>query len=238
MRKTLVFIALVCSVAFANAQKISFIYNGRAVEQGDTLTVKATAEQIQDGMLGVNLNVRNNTDNTVSGQKVKCVPVGPNNSLTVASVCLGLCLPGDLSPEFTLAANTTSTDMLIVDFNIPSDMDNIRNIFKLSAGDNAEAYDNSATIYIKAIVGALAIAETAPTTILKAYPNPASGIVTIDYNMPQNGTLVVCNILGEVVKTVSLTAGEGNTRLNVADWPQGIYTYGIQGHAMQKFVVR
>lgn len=238
MKKTLVLIALVCIVALTNAQKISFVYNNRAVAQGDTITVVATSEQIQDGTLGVSMFLRNNTSNTLSGHKAKCVPIDGSAELTVSSICFGECKPGNLSPEFSLNANSTSDKVFLLDFAIPSNAHDIQNLFKLSAGDNASDYDNSAVIYINAIVSATAIAEATPATVLKAYPNPASNMVAIDYSLPEDGTLVVCNLLGCVVKTVALNAGEGTVRLGVTDLPKGIYAYGVQGRAMHKLVVR
>ena len=231
-------IALAYLATLANAQQISFLHEGRALQQGDTLVVTATPEMIENEVLAVDLHVRNNTSETLQGLKAKCTPASPNPRLGIMSVCMGQCLPGDLSPEFSVDANATSNNIMTVDFLIPANPSGIADLFKLTVGNNADSYDNAGAIYILAQVGQVGIAEADAGATLRAYPNPATETVTIDYSLPKDGTLVVRNLLGSVVKTVTLTAGTGSARIDIATLPQGVYTYGMAGHAMQKLVVR
>jgi len=60
------------------------------------------------------------------------------------------------------------------------------------------------------------------------YPNPVSGVSTVDYRIDQGGpvTIAVYDVKGRLVRTLLQTtrpAGPGRTRLDAADMPAGVY---------------
>lgn len=57
---------------------------------------------------------------------------------------------------------------------------------------------------------------------LTIYPNPATDAVTIGNISPEITQLQVINVVGEVVKNISLT-GKNTQTLDVSDYPAGIY---------------
>ena len=57
---------------------------------------------------------------------------------------------------------------------------------------------------------------------LTIYPNPATDAVTIGNISPEITQLQVMNVVGEVVKNISLT-GKNTETLDVSDYPAGIY---------------
>lgn len=64
-------------------------------------------------------------------------------------------------------------------------------------------------------------------TIFSLYPNPSNGIITIEYNVPDNsiGTLNVYSIDGKVVKTFNLNQGSNVEVIDISHVPSGLYIY-------------
>jgi hypothetical protein len=73
--------------------------------------------------------------------------------------------------------------------------------------------------------------ETSTQTdlMLTVYPNPTSGIVTVDLGTAATkGILTVYNVLGEVVATRSLAGDEPSVQLDLAGQPSGQYYITIR----------
>jgi hypothetical protein len=67
-------------------------------------------------------------------------------------------------------------------------------------------------------------------TISPAYPNPANGLITIDYtlkNTPKNAKIVFYDMLGKVVKETPIANQQGVAKINVADLQTGFYFYNF-----------
>jgi len=78
--------------------------------------------------------------------------------------------------------------------------------------------------------GDAAASVTEPTiTTNRAYPNPASSVVNIDYALnKKDAQIALYNILGVQVYAQTLNSTEGTAKINVADFAQGIYFYTIK----------
>jgi hypothetical protein len=66
---------------------------------------------------------------------------------------------------------------------------------------------------------------------VRAYPNPASDNVTIEYAVSGNANkvqLVVKNLLGSTLYTRNLDVNSNRVKLNVSEYPAGIYFYSIE----------
>jgi hypothetical protein len=73
---------------------------------------------------------------------------------------------------------------------------------------------------------------TAIAVTERIYPNPFLSYATLDYELPYDGKvkIIVTNSAGQLIQIVTdevQTAGFHQVRINGANWPTGIYQYGI-----------
>ncbi len=72
--------------------------------------------------------------------------------------------------------------------------------------------------------------EDMKTYVSNAYPNPASSIVSFDYNLPRgtrNAMINVHNLLGAKVKEMNIAGSHGKISVDVNDLKDGIYFYSV-----------
>lgn len=61
-----------------------------------------------------------------------------------------------------------------------------------------------------------------------AYPNPANDVVTISINTTEKGAVTVTDLSGKVVLTNTLSFGNGNSVVNIADLDAGVYLFNVK----------
>lgn len=241
MKKIFLLLALACTATVMNAQDISFIYNNDTLQDGDTITVYGAPSQT----IMASMKVKNNTDAAISNAYALCQNLTPDSVIIVESLCFGRCQAGNVSPKFSVAANSVASGLLVVDLKVPASATLGKSeVFMLTAGNNPQ-YNNMAEIYIKAIVHSAGIDETESMGTLSASPNPADNQVTIQYTLGDNTSaahLVIYNITGSQVRSIPLSQPSGSVAVNIDDLPAGIYAYGIEANgsrsAMSKLVVK
>ncbi len=67
-------------------------------------------------------------------------------------------------------------------------------------------------------------------TIADVFPNPASGVVSVNYNLTsaaQLSKIAIYDMLGKEVKEIKLTDKQGVAKLNTDDLVSGIYFYSL-----------
>ena len=62
-----------------------------------------------------------------------------------------------------------------------------------------------------------------------AYPNPASGSISLEYNIPfgSSGKIMLRNLLGSIVRKVNLEKSEGIAVISTNDLKDGLYFYSV-----------
>ena len=97
------------------------------------------------------------------------------------------------------------------------------NYYRLKMKDADGSFEYSNTIYLKR--------GKTGTTNLQAYPNPATDIVNIEFEIEQPQTMTYCltNNLGQVIDTYSVAANAGNNQLkiNLQYLPNGVYAISL-----------
>lgn len=105
-------------------------------------------------------------------------------------------------------------------FNVANQTDSVCGIVRFSANP----------------VGVGEIAGAGRTGVSKAFPNPASSDLNIDYYVDGgSGRIDIYSMLGVRVKTVNLQGQQGRLQLSVAGLPAGMYLYRliVNGQEMQ-----
>lgn len=73
-------------------------------------------------------------------------------------------------------------------------------------------------------------AVTGENKLTAAYPNPASSIASLNYSLKSNvqsAKIVMYDMIGAMVKEITLDDKQGTVKLNVGDIPTGIYFYSL-----------
>ena len=233
MKRVLFFALLVGCISYAQSQVLTVSYNNEAVPEGDTLSLTVTS--------GDEIQFRPAFHNNSSANMVcKISTERLNNTTTeVWSICTGLlCMSGNMSAPFTIAANSTYDDVHI-DFAVPQDAP--MGLFKINVFDTANTNVN--TFFFAKVYPKVGFETVDNNASFNAYPNPATSVANIVYsNNTDNGRLVVYNMTGMLVREVALESGDGTASVNVSDLPSGVYMYGVSNGknkpTMKKLVVK
>src|SRR5574344_469122 len=222
MKKVLFFVAVLGTIFTVKAQSISTIYNGNTIAEGDTIVV--TTAELEPV---VRPNFHNNTDAAINAIS-RCETV-TSNGMSVSAMCAGQCQQGNVSPQFSIDPNTTYTG-LFADFIIEENVQNgTAGLFKFVTYNVADTTD-ATKVYVKLVYSKTDITAVATAKELNVYPNPSSNQITIQYILPEGNTtgkIVLYNLLGCVVREITVSEAQGTVQFNVSSLPAGIYLYGM-----------
>lgn len=230
MKKLLLFAVLLSVMGFASAQTISIYHEGSQYVNGDTIDMLAFGEEL------VFSPMVHNGSNTDISAKAICENIN-GEGISVMGICAGACVSGNESGEFTIAANSNFAELFNVDFEIENNA--TTSLFCLRLFDAQNTSDET-KIYIRISIYNENGIESAQTNQMVAYPNPASEILNIRCEGVENGQVVLCNVMGQTVRTERINGNA--TQMNVSNLPAGVYFYGIEVNGvrseMKKVVVR
>lgn len=229
MKKIFTLILMLATVA-TFAQSLSVTYEGSPVNDGDTLE-----------MLIPQLNVNNNyyLDITNVTDHVVRVIVYKNELEMVegaeASICVGgICFPPTMmaSEPFEIEAGATLSHV------------NTSNAFHMEyvtfangtsyvkiTFTNYENSDDCVNVIFKLVSNPSNIEPVSYVGKLRAYPNPASDNVTVEYAVSGNASkvqMVIKNLLGATIYTRNLDVNANKVKVDVSEYPAGIYFYSIE----------
>ena len=234
MKKVLFISLLISCTIFAQAQTITVSYNDVDVADGDTLTLKAPANnEIQFRPTFQNNDFMNMVCR-IQGEKLN------NTTSEITSICTSVCKDGYLSAPFLFAGNSTYEET-VIDFDVPADAP--MGLFKITIYDTVNT-NTRAFFFVKVFnKNSNGIAEAGQMVSLRAYPNPATSEVRIDYSTNNsNSRLVVFNMTGNKVSETALAESEGSVRIDVSTISAGVYMYGIENNGkisnIKKLVVK
>lgn len=234
---SLLLIATTCIYAYSQSLSLAdsagpIANNSHILRQGHNL----------DDEILCHVFVRNNTANAMN-VIVKKVAIDTLPG-TLNSFCWGLCFPPNvyMSPPFNLNGNTTDSVNFSGHYNplTFAGTSIIRYVFYVQGNP-------SDSVCVNVSYDALydGISNPAPRNMLSgAYPNPANNMVNFDYslNTGNNGTVILRNLVGSVVRESVLTGAAGKISVLTGDLPEGIYFYSlnVDGKAIttKKLIVR
>ena len=170
-----------------------------------------------------------NTTSVAIAVKVKKVELNLGSG-TINTFCWGLCFPPNVyvSPDpLTISAHATDS----VDFAghyTPSGFDGLSTIryvfFNTANPSDSVCFNVSYDTYPLGVSN-----QTIKNSLSGAYPNPANNVVNFEYslNVDNQGSLIIRNLLGLVVKQSDLSSSENKLSILTSDLPDGIYFYSF-----------
>lgn len=202
-------------------------------KSNDTIYLNGNPE---DAVLEAHIVIHNVTDKAVDVHLKRTeITVIPNST---NSFCWGeYCYPPYISESnvpINIPARGANTGAFTGEYYPAQDMENqsktgtsvIRYTFS-NAGNPADSV--SITVFYQ--IGAAGISDwTKDPGLFKAYPNPTSGALTIDFpgSVTQNVSLRVLAITGQTIMTQDLLYGQSKTTINLDAFPRGYYFLEIR----------
>lgn len=229
-RFTLIF-ALVLAASCAFAQSLTLTYEGNPVSDGDTIEV--LVPQLND-LVDYYLDVTNVSDVDVEVRVYKEeleMVEGASAALCFAGSCY---LPSSTQSAHTVVipaqstlSHTTSDDAFHLQYKtIAAGTSFIRFIFA-----NEDNSDDNTSMVFKLVYDPTNVVSMAVATKMRAYPNPASENVTIEYAYTGNSNnvkLVIKNLVGATLYSKKLDANGNKVKVDVSEYNAGIYFYSIE----------
>ena len=220
--------------------QFTLTYNGDAVENGTTATLSTQSrgdEGNEDAIM--NMVLTNNGDVTMRWTIITEAPSG--NTFSVSSVCGNMCNPGTQS---NVSADAGESKAIQIHFSVPAETESgtTENFTVRLYNRDTEVDDLTFTLALTYDgVGNSSIAAVDNTANFSAYPNPATDMATIGYQVEGGATLIVTDIAGRKIIEQPVS-GCGTLNLDVKQLHTGVYLYGIrQGnkqYGMKKLVVK
>ena len=229
MKKILTLILTMATMA-TFAQSLTLTYEGTPINNGDTIEVFLTQLNTTTDYF---LDLTNVTDNDVMVKVYK-------NELDMAEgASASLCFGGTCFPP-----NTTESGVVMLEAHSTLSHNDSEDAFHLgykalSAGTSYimfsfTNYDNSddcVSAVFKVVCDPTNIETIPSASKLRAYPNPASDNVMVEYAISGNvskAQLVIKNMLGATLYTKNIDINANKVKLDVSEYPAGIYFYSIE----------
>lgn len=237
MKKTItLFLFSVIFASLSFGQSLSVLNNGEEVQNNGTIWVMIR-ELNEDNFLY--LDIVNNSDG-VFGLMVKREILSIPDPATCTFCINRNCLDGDLS---LLPYNIEPRDTLFSPMVDPNGFE----ITYSPSGDESDAEilftlfnesDTTDRFVFKVIFSrnpySVVTESKVKASVLKAYPNPATENVTIQYETVDTkcspAYLIIKNIMGSVVERIPLSENNGKLVLDISNYSPGLYFYSIESN--------
>lgn len=223
-------------VSFSFGQSVQLLYQGQPYSNNDTIFITLDNPSIEENKIYV--DIANTSEEVFSlmvrKQELVIIP-GSINSFCFNNNCYSgsqSTEPYNIQPNDTLAYSKTPLQAFYLEY-LPNENTGV-SVIKYNFYNNNRPNDNvNLNFYIdtKQPTGTKDIKTTSST--LKAYPNPASSQVNIQYdvkNTPLNGDLklVIKNIMGATMTVLPLSQTAATVTVDISEIPSGLYFYSIE----------
>lgn len=206
-----------------NAQSIRLYHNGSLLGDNDTVFVplNGSSEEVI-----AYLAYENASDQDIDFRVRKDV-LSINEETTEIYFCIGECYMGNLSQVVSLEPH----QMVPVE-----DPNNFHTAYVGETDPAMVKYtfystDNESdkTSVVFKFGGSTSVRPVDLVKNLRAYPNPASNMVNIEYAAPAgDASLVIKNLTGKEVYRTTLNGTSGRKHVDLSGFTAGVYFYGIE----------
>lgn len=238
MKKIVILSLFFVSCLFCSyGQSLSLTYNGSPLQNNGTLRIVMEDQYV--ALETVYLDITNNSEDVFHLMVSKNDFLLPETA--TSNFCFnGMCYDDDISAN-SFGINPGET------LSHHSDPLNAFHINYLPNGEDGDAeihytFFNESNVNdkfeLKVIFSLDSVSKvTAPSvsaSLLKAYPNPASNKVTIQYDiteaMSTSSELVIMNIMGAIMDRISLLQTSNKLSVDLSSYPAGLYFYSIESN--------
>ncbi|MGQ9846172.1 MAG: T9SS type A sorting domain-containing protein, partial [Bacteroidales bacterium] len=211
-------IAINCISIILNAQTLElYTTTGNLLQYGDTITVSGTPQS--SSLIG-NVHVKNISNNSVQVSCTKSylyIVPGTTNTFCWANSCYP-------PTTFTSQMKLIESQQTVTDFsgdyypNGNAGISYIRYTFNVYHGD-------SAWIVIKFDATGSAINSNTLSKLSKPFPNPASSVVNIPYqiNSSQKGSIEIYDMIGKLKTSIALNPQKNIVTIPIDAYKDGVY---------------
>ncbi len=151
-----------------------------------------------------------------------------------ASVAFGVCdnvscYPNFVGNEYTMNPVSGAGSYGSFKLQCFSAVGDVRLTVKILVWDQANT-GTADTITMEWSTPKIGVEELAQAAILEVFPNPASGVVNINYELEsgEQAQFDLVNVLGATVFSKELSEMDGKFQLNLENLPQGVYFYVLK----------
>jgi len=228
MKKYVLFLVAVFCVHLSSAQVLKI----NQMQWDENYTVREFVKEIQSGEV-IEMNTEGNVivfdsdvinlSNTTQFVGLKLEVFNYTEGIDI-SVCWGACLNPWVFDFNPVELGEQGSEVFNVDYYTNTLLGSSAWVTCTFLVDDVEDF----VFHIKFGDAVSSVKEPAITTN-KAYPNPATSIINIDYKLNKgNAQIALYNILGVSVYEQPLSDHEGTAKINVSDFAPGIYFYTIK----------
>ena len=212
------------------AQSLTLTYEGTPLNDGDT--VEVIVPQVNT-MANYYLDITNVTDNNITIVVYKNeleMLEGSESTLCVGGVCFPSStmssFPFDIEAHTTLS-HLNSGDAFHLGYTTPI----VGTSYVMFTFSNYVNSNDCVNMMFKLVCDPTSIESIPVAERMRAYPNPASENVTVEYAVSASvnkAHLVIKNMLGATLYTKTLDVNANKVKVDVSEYPAGIYFYSIE----------
>ncbi len=238
MKKIFTTVFALTLVSFGFSQSLHIINDGTDVTNGTfTVEIDASTPYVNE------LELLNTTSSSVNYQVNRTVLSGPLDADAMLYFCTGTqcyspqtattwtptSLPAALGPNASLPSGS-GTYGISAHYDVGAINNNMTvmyRVYNTAASTVDTAY---VTIHYVASTAGIEENQMASGNVSMAYPNPASSVASIKYDMNEfssKGRIVFYDMLGKKMKDLVLTDKQGVAKIDVSDLTPGIYFYSF-----------
>jgi len=243
MKKRILFALLTVFSAALYAQSYQIIYDGNPVAANGTVQVICDPAT---EVVTAYISCKNIGSMSVSTKTKKIIHAGDTLTGTSNYFCWGACFPPFVyvSPvSLMIDPGVTNTDFY-ADYE-PRNIPGTSKITYVFFDENNPIDSAAVTVEWKASPTGIGQDLFSKVRFSDAFPNPASRIAFIDYELPEgldNPTIVITNLLGAKVREIAVSQKNGRIEIPVGDLKDGIYFYTLRAQnglkITKKLIVR
>jgi len=222
---------IVFAAVAVNAQSLQLKHNGQVIGNNDTISILVTPAKVTDNLYIEYANV-SSSDLMFKVKKEELSMV----SGAQTTFCIGgTCYAGTQSQDNFIYEGdsvTIENEELVFHATYTTEQQGTSIVkYSFFNSDNAEDAVSFFVVYNYTV----GVNTVAAANVMRAYPNPATSSVNIEYAAPYSNTfLVIKNLTGSVVYKAKVE-GTGVLYVNLTNLNAGVYIYGLEcGGRMQQ----